>query len=136
MSFFPEIILSALVLLILGFGVFLLFYRKKRLSGRDIEKIRKLWQDITSVADQHPEQAILKADKLLDFALQQAGYRGSLGEKLQKARHVFHDNNAVWSAHKLRNRIAHEVDIQIGKTQVSTALLAFKRAFSDLGIQL
>lgn len=136
MDLFPEIALIALVLLILGFGVFVLFYRKRRLSGGTVRKIQAMWREVESLSEAHPEQALLKADKLLDFALKNAGYSGSLGEKMQKARAVFRDNDAVWSAHKLRNRVAHEIDIRLSTSQTKTALNGFKKAFYDLGIAL
>lgn len=136
MDLFPTIAVLALIFLILGFGVFVLFYRKRRLSGGTIRKIQTMWKEVESLSDSHPEQAILKADKLLDFALKNAGYRGSLGEKLQKARAVFRDNDAVWSAHKLRNRIAHEIDVRLSPGQTQSALNGFKKAFYDLGVTL
>lgn len=136
MSSFPEIALVVLIALILGFGFFVLFYRKRRLSGGTIRKIQTMWREVESLSDPHPEQAILKADKLLDFALKHAGYHGNLGEKLQKARAVFRDNDAVWSAHKLRNRIAHEIDVRLSPAQAKAALNGFKKAFYDLGIPL
>jgi hypothetical protein len=136
MNFEPWMILSVIAVLILFFGLYVLFHRKKRFSNRDIEKIQVLWKDIESISMQHPEQAILKADKLLDHALKKAGFSGTLGEKLKKARAVFRDNNAVWSAHKLRNRIAHEIDIKVTHSQAAISLKGFKKALFDLGVPL
>lgn len=126
----------ALVILIIGFGFFVLFYRKKRLSSREMEKIRHLWKEIEAAEEAHPEQAILKADKLLDYALTHCGFTGHLGEKLKKAKSLFSDENAVWSAHKLRNQIAHEIHIDLSSGRTRGALQAFKKAFLDLGIRL
>lgn len=136
MSFEPWVILAILAFLILAFGMYVLFYRKKRLSSGEIKKIQQLWSEIELVAIEHPEQAILKADKLLDHALKKAGFFGTLGEKLRKARAVFSDNNGVWSAHKLRNRIAHEIDIKVSSGQAQSALRNFKKALLDLGVPL
>jgi|CXWL01.1.fsa_nt_gi hypothetical protein len=136
MSSFSEVFFLALIVVVLVFGIAILFHRKKRLSAGEMKKIQSLWKEIESMAGGHPEQAILKADKLLDFALGKAGYKGSLGEKLKKSEAIFSDINAIWSAHKLRNRIAHDVDIKINQQQTTQALKNFKKALSDLGIPL
>jgi hypothetical protein len=136
MNMEPWIILAVLAVLILFFGLYVLLYRKKRLSGREIDKIINFWKEIEALAQQHPEQAILKADKLLDHALKMAGFSGTLGEKMKKARSVFRDNDGVWSAHKLRNQIAHEIDVKVSVSQAQTGLRQFKKALSDLGVPL
>lgn len=136
MNFEPWIILGVLAVLIVAFGLYVLFYRKQRLSAREIQKIQHMWLEIEHIADQHPEQAILKADKLLDHALKGAGFSGTMGEKLKKARAVFRDNDGIWSAHKLRNRIAHEIDVKVSATQAQTSLKNFKKALFDLGVRL
>ena len=136
MSLQPWIILLMIALLILAFGVYVLRYRKQHLTGKDIRKVRQHWAKIQDLATLHPEQAIMNADKLLDFALNQAGYTGTLGEKMKAAQAVFRDNDALWSAHKLRNRIAHVVDVRLDRQRTKGALLAYKKAFYDLGITL
>lgn len=133
---FSLIILGVVVILIVLFGVYVLRYRKQRLNSRSIKEIQKLWTPLESLVKDHPDQAILKADKLLDHALKKAGYTGTLGEKLKKARAIFHDLDGLWAAHKLRNRIAHEVHIQVTERQAAHAMKAFKKALNDLGIPL
>ena len=85
--------------------------------------------------DSHPKQAVLDADKLLDYALKEHGFKGALGEKMKAAGPRFSDLNGVWNAHKLRNRLAHEMmDLKRGEAQ--SALKNFKRALNDLGAGL
>lgn len=132
----PLMILIVIALLIVAFGLYVLLYRKQRLGSKDITQIKKLWKEAETLLNEHPDKAVLKADKLLDHALGKAGYSGNLGEKLRHARSVLSDNNAIWSAHKLRNRIAHEIDITVSVQQAKTALKAFRKAFHDLGITL
>lgn len=136
MELFSGIIITALIVLVLIFGLYVLLYRKKRLSDKEIKQILILWQEIEAIAAQHPEQAIIKADKLLDHALKKAGFQGTLGEKMNKAQAVFRDNNGIWSAHKLRNRIAHEINVNISASQAQLCLKNFKNALFDLGIRL
>lgn len=78
--------------------------------------------------------AIMEADKLLDKALQARGFRGqTMGERLKSARNTLRDNNAVWQAHKLRNRLAHESDVHLSHGQVTQALNGLKSGLKDLG---
>jgi len=78
--------------------------------------------------------AILNADKLLDLALKESGIKGeTMGERLKLAKDVFSNRNAIWSAHKLRNQIAHETDVVVSFDQARRSLASFKRALKDLG---
>ena len=79
---------------------------------------------------------IIEADKLLDFALKKYGYSGSLGEKLKKAGKLFSDENGVWVAHKMRNKLAHEINFQPSEFEFRSALESFRRALLDLKIKL
>lgn len=78
--------------------------------------------------------AIYEADKLLDRALKERGLKGTtLGERLKSARSRLSDNNAVWQAHKLRNKIAHETGVILRRGDVVSALNGFKSGLKDLG---
>ena len=78
--------------------------------------------------------AIFQADKLLDRALRESGYAGqTMGERMLSAARVFTKREAVWAAHKLRNRIAHEDNVTINAEWTRKALASFKRALKDLG---
>ena len=77
---------------------------------------------------------IIEADKLLDKALIEMGVPGkTMGDRLKRSGDKFTDINAVWRAHKLRNAIAHETDLEIGYKQASNALAIYKQALKDLG---
>ena len=79
--------------------------------------------------------AIINGDKLLDKALCEMGVAGrTMGDRLKKVGNVkFSEVNKVWSAHKIRNRIAHESDFQPDYKQAKNALAAYKQALKDLG---
>jgi len=78
--------------------------------------------------------SILNGDKLVDKALTERGFRGNnMGERMKNAAKVFSDRNAIWNAHKLRNKIAHESDAYITYDQARYALASFRRALKDLG---
>lgn len=78
--------------------------------------------------------SIINGDKLLDKALIEAGVPGkTMGERLKKSGDRFTDLNAVWRAHKLRNMIAHEDDLDLSYRQAASALAIYKQALKDLG---
>ena len=79
--------------------------------------------------------SIVEADKLLDKALCEMGIPGkTMGDRLKKVgREKFSQLNAVWSAHKLRNQIAHEPRFSLDYAQAKRALAAYEQALKDLG---
>ena len=78
--------------------------------------------------------AVIEADKLLDKAMIEMGIPGkTMGDRLKKSNTRFKDINAVWRAHKLRNALAHEADLEITYKQAATAVTIYKQALKDLG---
>lgn len=77
---------------------------------------------------------IINGDKLLDRALNEMGVAGkTMGDRMKRIGDRFSDKNAVWRAHKLRNEIAHEDDLEISYKQAAGALAIYKQALKDLG---
>jgi hypothetical protein len=77
---------------------------------------------------------IINGDKLLDKAMVEMGIPGkTMGDRLKRGGGRFTNLNAVWRAHKLRNAIAHEVDLEVGYKQAVNALEIYKQALKDLG---
>jgi len=126
-----------LIFLVAVYFIFLFIWRRRnRFGEKDREYIRINWNIVFSEAKSNPVKSILDADKLLDYALSRKGIKGSVGEKLKsKGDDLFSDINGVWNAHKLRNRIAHEIS-SVSEKEVSRALSSYKRALNDLGAQL
>lgn len=127
-------------ILIFAAGVFGLICFSKKGHGRkmDVEKYRVKYLSIENhLKRDEPSSyhmAILNADKLVDEALRDRGFRGeTMGERMKNAAQIFSDRNGIWTAHKLRNQIAHEVDVHISYEQARHALINFKRALKDLG---
>lgn len=133
-------------LLLIGFAVILVvgvlflagittLHRKR--SGLDHAYFQKQWANIEGFQKNGGaglQLAIFEADKLLDTALKHRGFRGeTMGERLKDANRAFMDTNAVWRAHKLRNRLAHEQNVSLGSVQAADALRSFKAALKDLG---
>jgi hypothetical protein len=78
--------------------------------------------------------AVIDADKLLDEALKRRGYKGkTMGERLVAAQRSLSNNDTVWYAHKLRNRLVHEPGVRLRKNDAKNALAGIKQALKDLG---
>lgn len=110
-------------------------FKAKAFRSEELQYIRSHWMIIVNSLDSHPKQAVLDADKLLDYALSKKGFAGSVGEKLKAAGPRFSDLDGVWRAHKLRNHVAHELsDIELHAAKA--AINNFKKALNDLGAKL
>lgn len=121
--------LSFLFLLLIKF-----FEKSKKLNKAEYQKY---WQEkvlsCLTDADKY-KLAIIEADKLLDKVFKEYGLRGqTMGERLVSAGKFLSDKNAVWQVHKLRNRLVHEVNIEVNLEQTKRALGVFARALKDLG---
>lgn len=78
--------------------------------------------------------SVIDADKLLDEALKKRGFKGkTMGERLVAAQRNLSNNDGVWYAHKLRNRLVHEPDVRLRKNEAKNALEGIKQALRDLG---
>ena|SRR3989338_4069176 len=130
MELFVTIIIIG-ILIFMGL-IFWVQSKRQKISKSAQKKIHTHWSRLPK----EPTHAILEADKILDEALKLKGYSGNLGEKLKQANGLFSSENNVWAAHKLRNRIAHELNINISENEAKTALNRFKQALKDLGFKL
>ena len=111
---------------------------KKSRKTLNIEYYRVKYLEIENQLNKdHPSSyhlTILNADKLVGQALKEKGIKGAtMAERMKNAALIFKDRNSVWTAHKLRNRIAHEPDVHIGYNDARYALACFKEALKDLG---
>lgn len=126
---------AALVIALLLFFFIAKFARKA--PGIDRAYYEDQWQRIEGLgngtaSEQH--LSVLEADKLLDHALKARGFGGqTMGDRLKRARNTFRNNNVVWQAHKLRNRLAHESGITVRSSEVGDALNGFRAGLKDLG---
>lgn len=129
--FAAIIIVGALLFAIIGFN-------KKGRLNLDVEHYQKKWfaieQQLKKDEVSSYSLAVLNADKLLDQALKERGMKGeTMGDRLKSAKDIFTNRNNVWSAHKLRNKIAHEPDVKVTYDAARYALGDFKRALKDIG---
>lgn len=101
------------------------YVRPKRISVRQRAKIVSQWQ--SALSQQDPHRRLLESDAVISHLLEGLGFTGSMGDKLKAGAKVIPGLDDVWSAHKLRNRIAHEPGLRLTDTQVNGAVSAFDR---------
>ncbi len=125
------IILAALILFLFSFGK-----RCKKHLNVDHYRVKCLAieQQLKKDEPSTYQISVLNADKLVDQVLRDCGYKGeTMGERLRSSVEKYSDRNGIWTAHKLRNRIAHEPDIAVTYDEARYALKSFRRALKDLG---
>jgi hypothetical protein len=132
---------SVILLILVLTAVFIAAYvliksQKPKFSEKDIKFIRNKWNKIESMVKTGPNEAVLEADKLLGYVLSKKGYEGSVGGQLKKADAEFKNPNNIWNAHKLRNKIAHEMDFKVSDKEIKRAINQFKSALNELGIKI
>lgn len=133
-----TIILLFAAVLIVGVLLFAAITLTKKGGALDVDKYRSRWLTIEQSVQKDNEPsyhlAIMNADKLLDQALRDHGTKGqTMGDRMKFAKERWSDRNGVWTAHKLRNRIAHETDVRVSYAETRSALSGFKQALKDLG---
>ncbi|MDO4870681.1 MAG: hypothetical protein Q3996_01135 [Candidatus Saccharibacteria bacterium] len=133
-----KIILFIVFILLIGIGLFALLTLKQKTIVLNKEKYRSLWLEIENglIPDQQQsfQMTVLNADKLLGQALEELGVRGTtMGERMKTFGSGFSNQNQIWQAHKIRNKIAHEANVQLNFKQVQALLKCFKQALKDVG---
>ncbi|MEI7818574.1 MAG: hypothetical protein WCI47_00485 [bacterium] len=106
----------------------------------DAEFVARHWAEIQTMMKSGGsglKNALSEADKLLDYVMQGRGLKGeNMGDRLKLNGKQFSNLNAVWSAHKLRNRYAHEVHIDVVPREVEVAIASLGQGIKDLDIRL
>lgn len=99
--------------------------------------VSQKWEQIIQRAAGKDEKsyrlAILEADGLIDESLQKGGYQGKdMAERLK----TIHPNelknlDALWEAHKIRNRIAHEADFRLSISEAERILEIYQAVLKE-----
>lgn len=126
------------VLIVACAALWVMFRLGHHATQLDTEKYRRRWLEIEGLLSQDDQRncqfAVIEADKLLDIAMKESGVRGdTMGERLKTAKDTWSHRDGVWSAHKLRNQIVHEADVQVTYDTARRALAGFKKALRDIG---
>ena len=133
------IFMLAFLILIGGIAFALICFVNRKGSHRiNVEQYRIKYLEIENSLKREDvssySMSVLNADKLLHQAMRDLGISGvTMGDRLKAAANRFSDLNKLWSAHKLRNNIAHEVGFKLTYDDARYAVASFKRALKDLG---
>ncbi|NCU37442.1 hypothetical protein EOL96_00030 [Candidatus Saccharibacteria bacterium] len=130
--------LLAAILIVAVIGVVYLMFATKNGPNLNIARYQTRWLEIENgiVKDNAAtwQMAIINADKLLDQALRDKRIKGStMGERMKSANKLWRNADHIWSAHKIRNRLAHETDATVNYEITLRAMSAFKQGLKDLG---
>ncbi len=104
------------------------------------DEIRENWGELRKLISSQNlsdwNMAIIRADGLLDEALQRLGYEGdTMADRLKVVDpQKLPSMDRVWSAHRLRNTIVHGPLIEHTHETMQYAFEAYELAFKDLGL--
>jgi len=112
------------------------------LKPYDKDRIAEEWERIEQlVGTGRPsalKEAVVAADKLLDYALTQISSGETMGERLKNASRGFSRDiyQGLWDAHKMRNALVHEAGFDLPVSVAKGVLEKFKRGFKSLGARI
>lgn len=114
--------------------------RGSDVSQLNYELVKSKWADIEAMQKNGGsgiKNALIEADKLLDYVMIHKGFSGeTMGDRLKSGGSRFANINGVWTAHKLRNQIAHEVDYDLIPSQLQQAIKILGEAIKELGVPI
>ena len=131
-------VIFLVVAIIFGLAVLFVLSRLVKHKPRRLNQqyYQKKWLEILARVKTYDGMilAVIDADKLFDEALKKRNYSGkTMGERLVAAQHEINDNDAVWYAHKLRNRLVHDSTVRLRENEAKNALAGFRQGLKDLG---
>jgi len=142
-----SLIIAALVVFMANI-VWRYFHLEKTVPQQEAEvhvvspkiEIKESWEHIKGLANSSSpsdwNMAVLRADALLDDVLQHLGYEGlTIAERLKLVDSTkLPSVDEVWSAHRLRNMIAHDPMEKQTRESIIHALRVYEKAFKELGM--
>lgn len=100
-------------------------------------KTRKRWEEIKNLLKRGNESlykvAVIEGDNLIDEYIRKMGYGGSTaGDRLENVLPGQIENvEDLKEAHKVRNRVIHEEDFQLTKSQAEEVLAKYEQFLRD-----
>ena len=108
-------------------------------TAAQLRQLGESWEQVELYVLQSPTYhlAVSEGDKILDAALKIKGLPGTtMADRLRAGQTLFAPDlyNQIWSAHKLRNTLAHEVGASADSGEVRAAVGTFRSALYQLGV--
>jgi len=125
-------------ILLFGLGLLWLIskfsHRRRLFTEQDRALIINKWQEIERLMENdRAKEAIFEADKLLDHIFRKINLRGeTFADRLRSAEKMLFNYQDIWTAHKLRNKLAHEMDWQVSFREAKQAIDIFDQAIRRL----
>lgn len=132
----------------MGFFDFLKFkptIKRGYLSTYDQETLRGRWQEVetllSSTSPAAHRQAVVEADKVLDYALDRLFPElTTTGERLKLAKELFQgrykEYDGLWFAHKVRNEMVHNLNFEMPAVEARSTAEKFKTGLQVMGAML
>lgn len=118
---------------------FKLLFGKKKKTFDKISNFKK-WLEIEQLLNSgdliHAEQAVVRADKFFDNILKAISTEnGTFADRLRTCEKKFSVNvyQGIWDAHKLRNKISHDVEYQPMINDCKIAVNKFRHGLENIG---
>ena len=132
------VVLGLIVILVLGLILVVYITRRTPRQRLDKEAYQADWLKIMNNCEttepNSMAMAIIGGDKLVDKAMVELGFAGkTMGERLKNSPKRFSNLDGLWSAHKVRNKLAHEAGFSVDSKMARQALANFRQALKDLG---
>lgn len=113
---------------------------QKETISLDQEMISRKIYEIDSLLKGSPasvRNALLEMDKLVDYTLKNSGAKGTtFADRLKTVEHKINNKEDLWKAHRLRNRFAHDLGMDLVPSQVQKAVADMKKSIIDLGARI
>jgi len=138
------LLFAGIIFVIFGLNI---FYKIKRRLGLFAlpkqfpkKKLIKRWERIEKKLKlgngTELKLAVIEADNFFDNILKRIGYSGKdMGGRLKKINSSQMANiNDIWSAHKIRNNIVHDIDYKLIPLDAELAVGAYRKALEELEV--
>ena len=140
-----TIIVTIILLLLItrkSSGMFSVKGGRGRITRADKNNIVRRWKEVKKLVKSggpsQLAQAILKADKIVDYTLKKLYPRETTNVgQYKKAEEFFkrkRDYNNLWYAHKVRNEIAHNMDFDLPHAQAVKVIYKFEKSLKIIGV--
>ena len=105
-------------------------------SGPRQARWEEVQRHINSPQEAEWKFAVIEGDALVDDALKKAGFSGeSMGDRLTNIQPGQIQNlDALWEAHKIRNRLAHDSGYFLRYAEAKRAVNQFEKVLKELGV--
>lgn len=131
--FIIVIVLGAVAMLLLALGYYFLFVMQRKPAAWKLE-LAKRYRKLTAL-DLDKRMLLLELDKLTEYALKQRfnAKDKSFGAILKQQHKKFgrQDLDAIWAAHKLRNKLVHDIDFNPRPSELNHAIILYKKVIAN-----